>query len=334
MSAQSCAFGEAPRVSCTPGYVCGTAGVALTYPDAPAPELDLVTDWHAWIWFVDDISLPGIREVGDRAETNRRIARLRAFLPVLPQLTPVPETAAERAVADLWPRTAPAMSVSWRGRFTAAVSEFLRASLWEADNLGWDRFPDPIEHLEMRRRFGAARFSAALLERAVAAQIPQNVSHTLPFLTLLATLCDAADLSNDIVSYAKDHREGVEKNNVVSAVHRALGCPLHQAVDIVNQLLTGRVHTLEHTVATDLPQALNDLDADEPTRDRVRRYAQAIQTWLAGSYAWHEASGRYQDGARLGRLPGGPTGLGTSAARPRRPITANPSTAAQPRYNR
>lgn len=52
---------------------------ALAYPDAPAPELDLVTDWHAWIWFVDDTSLPGLREVDGRAEVHRRISRLMAF---------------------------------------------------------------------------------------------------------------------------------------------------------------------------------------------------------------------------------------------------------------
>ncbi|MFI6094863.1 hypothetical protein ACIA8G_04875 [Lentzea sp. NPDC051213] len=288
---------------------------ALAYPDAPPHELSIVTDWHAWIWFVDDVFGSGYREIGDRAEALRRIARFMAFMPILPGPTPIPEDPAERAVADLWTRTAPAMSPQWRERFTMHVRDFLTGSLWETDNLTRDRFPDPIEQLEMRRRFGAAGFSAALLERAIGTEIPYHISRTRPFEVLIDTLRDAADLSNDIVSYAKDKREGVLVNNVIHTVRHLLDITLQQAVDTVNQLLTGRVKTLEETVRADLPQTMIDLDADELTSRLVLRYGDAMQTWLAGSYEWHDASGRFRQGQQRQpvHLLRGPTGIGTSA---------------------
>ncbi|WP_274918733.1 terpene synthase family protein [Streptomyces sp. WZ-12] len=110
---------------------------ALTHPDATADELDLVTDWHVALWFVDDLFLPLFRQHIDRATARRQVGRLLHFLPVdalpRPQLTS--QNPVERAFDDLWPKTAPSMTPVWRLRFRGDIERFLHGVLWELDQL-------------------------------------------------------------------------------------------------------------------------------------------------------------------------------------------------------
>jgi hypothetical protein len=105
---------------------------------------------------------------------------------------------------------------------------------------------------------------------------------------------DTVDLHNDIISYPKEVREGVAGNNSVRVAQALHGLSLQDAVGFVDRILTGRVRTLDDTVRTDLPQTLRELRTDHDTRCAVLRYGQAIQGWAAGSYRWHEVTGRYR----------------------------------------
>jgi germacradienol/geosmin synthase len=268
---------------------------ALTYPHASAKELELLTGWHSVIWCLDDVFLPWCEALGNREQILRRIERLMTFLPLTAHVSgPAPEQPLERALADLWHRTAPSASYSWRLLYTRAVREFLEASLWEADNLTRRRFPDLIEQTEMRRDYGAAGCSALLMEHSLGWEIAEEIRETRPFTVLINAFRDTVDLHNDIVSYPKEVREGVAKNNIVQVTQELHDLPLHAAVSLVDRILTGRVRTLDETVRTDLPQALRDLRKDQATQHAVLRHARAIQGWAAGSYRWHQSTERYR----------------------------------------
>jgi germacradienol/geosmin synthase len=83
---------------------------------------------------------------------------------------PEPANPAEAGLADLWERTAPAMSRGWRRRFIASTRDAAWGWLWELDNLGRGRVPNPIEYVQMRRRTGGAKWSANLAEYGAARQ--------------------------------------------------------------------------------------------------------------------------------------------------------------------
>ena len=275
-----------------------TLFTALTYPHASAQELELLSGWHSVIWCLDDVFLPWCEALGNRQRILQRIERLMSFLPITAYDSgPVPEQPLERALADLWHRTAPSTTRSWRILYTRSVRQFLEASLWEADNLTRSRFPDLIEQTEMRRDYGAAGCSALLMEHSLGWEITDDIRGTRPFTVLINAFRDTVDLHNDIVSYPKEVREGAAKNNIVHVAQELYDIPLHSAVSLVDRILTGRVRTLDETVRTDLPQALRDLHSDQATQHAVLRHARAIQGWAAGSYHWHKGTERYRSAA-------------------------------------
>ncbi|MEV6943798.1 hypothetical protein AB0N07_17715 [Streptomyces sp. NPDC051172] len=275
-----------------------TLFTALTYPHASAQELELLSGWHSVIWCLDDVFLPWCEALGNRRRILQRIERLMAFLPTTAYDSgPVPEQPLERALADLWHRTAPSATRSWRILYARSVRQFLEASLWEADNLTRGRFPDLIEQTEMRRDYGAAGCSALLMEHSLGWEITEEIRETRPFTVLINAFRDTVDLHNDIVSYPKEVREGAARNNIVQVAQELYDIPLHSAVSLVDRILTGRVRTLDETVRTDLPQALRDLHSDPATQHAVLRHARAIQGWAAGSYHWHKGTERYRSAA-------------------------------------
>jgi germacradienol/geosmin synthase len=146
----------------------------------------------------------------------------------------------------------------------------------------------------MRRDYGAAGCSALLMEHSFGWEMTEEIRATRPFGVLINSFRDTVDLHNDIVSYPKEVREGAAANNIVHVAQELYDIPLHEAVSLVDRILTGRVRTLDETVRTDLPQALRDLRVDHDTRHAVLRHARAIQGWAAGSYHWHESTDRYR----------------------------------------
>jgi germacradienol/geosmin synthase len=299
---------------------------AMTHPDARAEELNLVTDWHVALWFVDDLFLPLFRRHNDHQAARRQVSRLLQFLPVdaLPRPYLVPANPVERAFAELWPKTAPTMTPGWRLRFRSDIDRFLHGVLWELDHIeqeegrpgpaGGRGIADPIEYVHARREFGGLPMTSTLMEHGLG-EIPQEVHRLRPFQGALRAFADIVSLHNDIVSYDREVAEGTVDNNGVEVLRKALSCDRQQAVDLLNAQLTARVDTLRHTADTEMPRALQAEDLPGPLTRQVARYLQALTTATAGSYAWHARTGRFRQPPRRARIPHGPTGLGTSAAR-------------------
>lgn len=294
---------------------------AMTHPDVTAEELNLVTDWHVTLWFVDDLFLPLYRRDNDRQAARRQVDRLLAFLP-LDALGPVPypDNPVERAFAELWPQTAPPMSLAWRHRFRRDIRRFLEGVLWELDHIDDERVADPIGYVQARREFGGLPMTSTLMEHALG-EIPPAAYHTRPVQTALDAFADIISLHNDIVSYDREVAEGTVNNNGVHVLHQALGGDLHQAADTLNTMLTARVHTLEQMPDTELPRMYDDEQLPPPARAKITAYVHALQDATAGSYQWHTQTGRFTLAQPLTtpiptRIPLGPTGIGTSTCHP------------------
>ncbi|WP_322761420.1 family 2 encapsulin nanocompartment cargo protein terpene cyclase [Frankia sp. Cr2] len=290
---------------------------AYTHPDATGPDLDLVTDWYVWVFYFDDHFLELYKRTHDLAGAQEYLDRLRAFMPTDGAITQTPTNPVERGLADLWTRTVPARSADWRRRFAASTGNLLDESLWELSNINENRIADPIEYIEMRRKVGGAPWSANLIEHAVAAEVPAEIAATRPMQVLRDTFADGVHLRNDLFSYQREVEEEGELSNGVLVFERFLGCGTQEAADIVNDLLTSRLHQFEHTTFTELPPLVEEHGLDVAARADVMAYVKGLQDWQSGGHEWHLRSSRYMNGgahAGTGAL-GGPTGLGTAGAR-------------------
>ncbi|MGJ5674989.1 MAG: terpene synthase family protein [Nostochopsis sp.] len=273
------------------------AFAAATHPDAPAPELDLITDWYIWGWFVDDYFAQAF-EVGneDKGQAKVYLSRLLSFMPKdLSTPTPDAENPAEYALADLWPRTAPTMSEQWRQRFVEHIQIMSEASLRELFNKdkNQERILDPVEYIKIRRIISGIIWSADLVEHSLAAEIPPNIYDKRPIRVLNDIFCDTVGLRNDIISYQKDIDEGRVNNCVIVAEH-FLNTGIQEAVNFVNDLVTSRLYQFEHTMTMELPPLLDEHGLDGEARQRVLLYVKALQDWMAGDLEWEtRPGGRY-----------------------------------------
>jgi germacradienol/geosmin synthase len=291
---------------------------AYTHPDATEEKLKLVTDWYVWVFYFDDHFLERYKRTGDLGGAREYLTGLARFMPTGPaESEPVATNAVEWGLADLWRRTATSMSVNWLARFAESTRNLLEDCLWELANITEHRVPNPIDYVEMRRRVGGAPWSASLVELAADAEVPAAVAATRPIRVLRDTFADGVHLRNDIFSYQRETEEEGELNNGVLVMETFFGCTPQQAADLTNDLLTSRLEQFENTVLTEVPPLCEEYGLDPAARANVLGYAKGLQDWQAGGHEWHLQSSRYMNrGAR--RTPavlGGPTGLGTAAAR-------------------
>ena len=296
---------------------------AYTHPDCSGPELDLITDWYVWVFFFDDHFLEIFKRTKDMAGAKAYLARLPLFMPLTASESPAePTNPVELGLADLWNRTVPTTSMSWRQRFIESTKNLLDESIWELDNIQRSRVANPIEYIEMRRKVGGAPWSAHLVEHAVGAEIPPSIVTTRALQVLKDTFSDGVHLRNDLFSYQREvEREG-ENANCVLVLKRFLGVDTQQAADLTNDMLTSRLHQFENTALTEVPIVCDEHHLGPSERLDVFKYVKGLQDWQSGGHEWHMRSSRYMNGSAEAHdevsdasgLPG-PTGLYTSAAR-------------------
>lgn len=293
---------------------------SYTHPDAPSQELNLVTDWYVWVFYFDDHFLELYKRSRDLSGAREYLDRLSEFMPVEGTITEAPTNPVERGLADLWIRTIPAMSTDWRRRFAESTKNLLEESMWELSNINKNRIPNPIEYVEMRRKVGGAPWSANIIEHAAGAEVPAEIAAARPMQVLRDTFADGVHLRNDLFSYQREVEEEGELSNGILIFEKFFDCATQQAADIVNDLLTSRLHQFEHTTVTELPPLFEEHGLDPKARLDVLAYVKGLQDWQSGGHEWHMRSSRYMnessgDSPVDEGLLGGPTGMGTSAAR-------------------
>ncbi|MEV6900995.1 germacradienol/geosmin synthase [Amycolatopsis sp. NPDC051372] len=293
---------------------------AYTHPDAGATELDLITDWYVWVFYFDDHFLELFKRTGDIDSARAYLDRIALFMPVTGDITATAENPVERGLEDLWNCTVPHRSEGWRRRFVESTRNLLDESLWELANINEGRVSNPIEYIEMRRKVGGAPWSANLIEHSVHAEVPDAIAASRPMEVLRDCFADAVHLRNDLFSYQREVEDEGELSNGVLVFEKFLGCTTQEAADAVNDLLTSRLHQFEHTALTEVPALFDEHAVDLSGRAETFAYVKGLQDWQSGGHEWHLRSSRYMNEGALDsrggpELLGGPTGLGTSAAR-------------------
>lgn len=264
-----------------------------THPDCTPEMLTLITEWYVWVFFFDDHFLARYKCSGNRAGAHAYLTRLCAFM--APDHGLAAENPCEAGLVDLWARTVPFRSADWVRRFTESSRHLIMASMWELDNITAKRVANPVEYVEMRRRVGGAPWSANLVEHAMNAEVPAAIARTRPMLVLRDTFSDSIHLRNDIFSYQREVEQEGELDNGVLVFETFLGCPVQEAADRLNDLLTSRLQQFEHTALTEVPKMLAESGTDPKSCADVARYVKALQDWQSGGHEWHMRSSRYMN---------------------------------------
>jgi geranylgeranyl diphosphate synthase type I len=299
------------------------------FPDAPVDQLNTISDWYTWLFYVDDYFIEAFTRGGDIARAKAYLAGIPRFLPVdIDQDAPIPTSPTERALADLWSRTAPTMSRRWRCRIRAGIEEMLAGHLQELRDASARHTADPVECLEMRRKTTGGRVAACLAEFARGAELPPVVADGPAMRALVDAVNDSALLLNDIFSYDREVADPAETTNMVLALQKFLGCDPQRAVAATNDMLTARLRQFEHIADVEIPETCAEHHLTPEERLTVLGLADNLRDWLPGWLEWHKRAARYLgDGTvavvqSITRRPAGPTGFGTATARRHRGLPA------------
>lgn len=298
------------------------------HPDATADQLDLASGWLTWGTYGDDYypAVFGLR--GDIAGAKACNARIEEFMPLDLAAMPVPVTALERGLADLWVRTAGSMGPEGRGIARRRVTDMTASWIWELVNQKQNRIPDPVDYIEMRRMTFGSDLTIGLA-RLAGPVLPGEISGSRPFEAMEHAAADYACLLNDVFSYQKEIEFEGEIHNCVLVVQNFLDCEDAEAMRVVGELMDARMRRFQHAVATELPALLDTLEASAGVREAAYGHARRLENWLSGILNWHEGCHRYTEADLIAntrpakpprepeppREPGRPAGLGTSAAR-------------------
>lgn len=292
---------------------------ARIHPDASGAHLDLSAAWLTWGTYGDDYFPAVFGSTRNMAGAKVFNERMPEFMPLDCCATPPPANPVEAGLADLWMRTAAGMTMAGRRQFRQAVESMTASWLWELANHIQHRIPDPVDYIEMRRHTFGSDLTMSLARLTKAGEVPAEIFDTRTLRALENSAVNYATFANDIFSYQKEVEFEGELHNMVLVIQKFLEIDRKEAVKVVNNLMTARMHQFEHIIATELPVIVEELQLNAAAREALDEYVVGLQDWMAGILDWHRASGRYPEPAlrrRYRKRPqqrGGPTGLGTSA---------------------
>ncbi|PXX60983.1 germacradienol/geosmin synthase [Nocardia tenerifensis] len=264
-------------------------------PDATPAELDLSADWLAWGTYVDDYYPQVFGRRRDIIAAKSQGKRLSEFMPLDTTGFPPAANAVERALADLWHRTAATLAHEQKTELRSAVMAFLEGCEWEVANDITGRIPDPVDYVEMRRRTFGSDLTMALSRLSHGQLAAPELSRARTLSDLEHTASDYATMVNDLFSYQKETQYEGDFHNAVRVMQNFFDCGPQDGVAIVNDLLTARMQQFERIVGSELPALYREYDLGKDVRDSIDRRAAELQDWLAGVVHWHRSTGRYKE---------------------------------------
>ncbi|MGW1884514.1 terpene synthase family protein [Streptomyces sp. NPDC001970] len=304
-------------------------------PDATPEELELSAEWLTWGTYGDDYYPLVFGRPRNLVGAKVTTERLKACMPVDDPAAGAAPAAGpmERALADLWARTAGPMGPEARAALRGALDTMVESWLWELHNHAQHRVPDPVDYIEMRRHTFGSELTMMLCRLRHEGELPPEIYRSGTVRSLENSLADYAAFLNDLFSYQKEIEVEGEVHNIVLVVQNFFGCGYPDAVAITDDLMRSRLRQYEHVKRNELPVLYDDFDLDTEGRAALDAYVRELEDWVAGILNWHRGVRRYgaedvRRGAGSPLRTDGPTAIGMSAARVGALLRADGPTAA------
>lgn len=270
---------------------------AVVYPTASRAGLELMADWFAWLFLVDDQLDDG--EFGRSPEHVREVVdRMREVLESGPDAA-VPDAASGpglptvvASLADLWRRTAPEASPQWRRRFIQHLDDCLTtAAVWETGNRLSGRVPSEDTYIVNRRHTGAIYVCMDLIEIVEPVEVPPELYRDQEFEDALNAACNVVCWTNDIFSLEKERSLG-EVHNLAYIVEHHRGMEPGAAVEHVRAAVASETEAFL--------SAESALLATHPAhRETLEPVLAGMRTWMRGNLDWSMRTKRYHPSDRV-----------------------------------
>ncbi|KAF5685301.1 presilphiperfolan-8-beta-ol synthase [Fusarium denticulatum] len=274
-------------------------------PDCSAFALRTSADWNSWAFLFDDQFDEG-HLCNDLDGAINEIARTREIMEgIAPRYTADSEYPIRYVFQTLCDRVKQSPEGFYAGK--PSSGRFYRRWMW-AHELYWEGLVaqvrtnvegrsftrDPDEYLAMRRGSLGAYPALVNNEWAYGIDLPEEVAaHPLVF-EIMVIISDQILLVNDILSYEKDLRLGVDHNMV--RLLKAKGLSTQQAINEVGVMINDCYRRYY--------RALSELPCFGEEADRaLLGYLEVEKNHALGSLLWSYKTGRYfkskEDGARV-----------------------------------
>ncbi|MEU0401141.1 germacradienol/geosmin synthase [Streptomyces sp. NPDC006197] len=291
-------------------------------PDASLEDLSLSADWLTWGTYADDYYPAVFGRSGSLAGAKEQTDRLKACMPLDEPAAGAAHAVnpLERALADVWERTAATMAPAARSQLRASLDVMLDSWMWEMHNVVQHRVPDPVDYIEMRRSTFGSELTTLLCRLRQDVTLPPELFRSGTVRSLENAVMDYGALINDLFSYQKEIEVEGEVHNGVLVLQKFFDCDYPTAVSMVDDLMRGRLRQYENLKQREVPLLYEEFGLDAAGREAFEAYLRELEDWLAGVLNWHRKVRRYgaedvRAGSGSALLRRGPTGLGTSAAR-------------------
>ncbi|MEV0604264.1 hypothetical protein AB0I82_33895 [Streptomyces sp. NPDC050315] len=241
-----------------------------------------------WLWD-DSLDRPG----PEQADTERVADQLSAFRDALyGRPARRPETPLVATWRHLVQRLAARTSPTWQARHAAHWEECYAGFQQEARNNRAGRIPTLEEYLPLRRGASGMDICLDWEEAAGRYELPLNIHASKDLLALRQDCVDVVGMTNDLFSARREWADG-NTDNIVHVLSAHNDCPWDEAVrgaeNIINAMVERHIETEQRLLASDLYQSLSTAEQAD-----VRRFTDAMKSWMRGSYDWHLTCPRYR----------------------------------------
>ncbi|KAJ2990133.1 hypothetical protein NUW58_g3108 [Xylaria curta] len=264
--------------------------MAISAPDAPAPEFRTLCDWGNWVFPFDDMFDDG--ELRDKPVAAANV--IQSLLSPMSQHQTGHETSEPRlpigSPEGLWRHSPRSITIHYsdnsgvQRRFAKKMSDYCSGALIQVQDFATHKTHTPEETFKTRQLSAGASPIFALVEYAHALRIPDYVFEH-PAIREIEVLCvDFVLIINDALSYKKEESEAVPHNLVAAARMSGLGA--QEAFDYIGSMLTSRFERWEKAVS-EVP------DWGEDVNSHVEKYIQGVADIARANLNWSFESGRY-----------------------------------------
>ncbi|MFF8424844.1 hypothetical protein ACF07Y_06730 [Streptomyces sp. NPDC016566] len=291
-------FGLVPDRAARDHHARSLLGTLMSraYPHSGETELALVTDWISCMLVLDD-QFDETRLGQDPDRLRRVCDEVLRWLPADGTVPALPQNPVEAslsrvfhpAYADLWRRTAPYTSDTWRARFAGHVGAFFDTCVWESRNRLTGRVPGLAEYIEYRGR--ALMPYLDLIEVTTHAEVPEEIYRLPEFTEMNQALSDADLWTNDLFSCEKEALLG-DPHNLVLVHRHEHGCDLQTSVDAVGAMVQERFDRFTELSRT-FPGPALAAELSPAERESLRRHIEGLRSWLSGQLQWRYETGRF-----------------------------------------
>lgn len=261
---------------------------ARVYPTAAVGDLLLVTDWIAWLDFLDD-------------QNDDRPAALdpQAFDGFLARVADVASTGVcdaatgpiGEALGDLWTRTRARAGSRLCRRLRLHLLEYLAGNLQQAAYRVLGDVCDLPEYAVLRRAAGGVLLTFDLVEIAGGAELEPSAYYSRTYQRLLTACGDVVCWTNDILTVEKETAAG-DLLNLVTVLQSADRCTRGEALARARDLVGSRLADF-HRAERDLPELCAALALDGARRRVPAACADLLRAWMRGHAEWGIATSRY-----------------------------------------